>query len=178
MQSKNISKKTLYIIDLIIFFVLAFLDQLSKFFAVKRIKGHPSYSFIKGFLEFTYIENSGAAFGLLRNEKAFFVFFDAVVFSLIIYVIIRCPGKLRFLHMNVFFSIIMAGALGNLMDRFIYGSVVDFIYFSSLDLPVFNMADIFITIGTVFVIIFLVFYYKEDDLNFLRFKEKKLREIN
>ena len=79
---------------------------------------------------------------------------------------------------HVALSLIAAGAVGNMTDRIIYDYVMDYIYFSVIRFPIFNMADIYVTVATVMMLILLLFVYKEDDLNFLRFKEKRLREID
>lgn len=178
MNSKNINKKKLYLYDLIIFIVCVFLDRISKYFAVIKLKGHPSLPIISGILELRYLENYGAAFGLLQNQKIFFVFVAIIVFFTSLYIILRAPGKKKYVYINIFLVLIMSGAIGNMCDRFIYGYVIDFIYFSIINFPVFNIADIFVTVSTALFVLFLLFYYKEDDLNFLKFVEKKLRDVN
>ena len=88
------------------------------------------------------------------------------------------PRKKKYNAAHVALSLIAAGAVGNMTDRIIYDYVMDYIYFSVIRFPIFNMADIYVTVATVMMLILLLFVYKEDDLNFLRFKEKRLREID
>lgn len=178
MNSRNINKKKLYIIDVVILVLCVVLDRISKYFSVLKLKGHPSVPVISGVLELHYLENNGAAFGLLQNQKIFFVFVAIIVFFTSLYILIRTPAKKKYNVIHILLVLIMSGAVGNMCDRFIYGYVVDFIYFSIVNFPIFNVADIFVTLSTALLVIFLLFYYKEDDLNFLRFMEKKLRDIN
>ena len=70
-----------------------------------------------------------------------------------------------------------AGAAGNFIDRLLRGYVVDFFYFSLIDFPIFNVADIYVTVATACLVILLLFVYKEEDLSFLSFNQKKYREI-
>lgn len=177
MNSKYINKRTLYIIDFIILICCIIMDRLTKYFAIKKLKDHPSISVFSGILEFRYLENSGAAFGLLKNQKNFFFLLGFFVVFASIYVLIKTPARKKYICAHIFLTCIMAGAIGNIIDRLLYGFVVDFIYFYIINFPIFNIADIFITIGTAILTILLLFYYREDDLNFLRFMEKKIRDI-
>jgi signal peptidase II len=75
-------------------------------------------------------------------------------------------------------SLIAAGAIGNMIDRIRYDYVVDFIYFVFINFPIFNVADIYVSISTFVLIFILLFYYKEEDLNFISFKQKRYRKID
>lgn len=178
MNSKHIDKRKLYILDFVIFVFCVFADRISKYFAVLRLKDHPSVSLISGVLEFHYLENNGAAFGLLQNQKFFFVFIAIVVFLTSFYIILKTPDREKYIPIHIFLTLIMSGAIGNMIDRFMYGYVIDFIYFCIINFPIFNIADVFVTVATALFVLYLLFYYKEDDLNFLRFLEKKLRDVN
>lgn len=177
MNSKAINKKKLYLFDILLFIFLILIDRLTKYYAIRSLKGRPSVSLINGFLELNYLENYGAAFGLLKNQKIFFILIAIVVFITSLYVIARTPSKKKYNAIHVCLVSIVGGAIGNMLDRFIYGYVIDFIYFKSLNFPIFNFADIYITVMTILFVLFLLFYYKEDDLNFLTFVEKKLRDV-
>ena len=177
MSIQNKSKKKIYIIDALIILFCTAIDYLTKLFAYKRLKDHPAISLIPGKLEIRYLANTGAAFGLLKNQKAFFILITSIVILTCLYLIIRLPAKKRFNLSHGCLSMILAGALGNLIDRVIYGHVIDFIYFSLVKFPIFNFADIYVTIGTLIFVILLLFIYKEDDLNFLKFMEKRIRDI-
>lgn len=89
----------------------------------------------------------------------------------------KTPEHKKYTWGHVSLILIAAGGMGNMIDRIRLDYVVDFIYFSLINFPIFNVADIFVTIGTILLIILLLFVYKEDDLNFLSFKTKTYREI-
>ena len=166
------------IFDAVLFAVLVALDRVSKIMAVRYLKEHPAKSVIDGYLEFHYLENDGAAFGFLKGQKSFFILVSFFVIAAIVYCIIRMQGKRKFIYAHLFLTSIAAGALGNLVDRILYGQVIDFIYISVIKFPIFNVADIYVTINTFLLCLFTLFYYKEDDLNILNFKEKKFREFD
>ena len=178
MSTKKIKKSKLYIIDAVIFAIAVLLDRLAKLYAVKSLKDRPAVPIVSGILEFQYLENKGAAFGLLKGQKSFIILVGVIVILACLYVLVKSPGKKKYISCHVLLSLILAGAVGNLCDRILYDYVVDFIYFSFIKFPIFNIADIFITVATAVLVLLLLFYYKEDDLNFLRFMEKRLRDID
>lgn len=178
MKSNQINKKYLYIIDFVIFTLLVFADRFTKFLALSKLKGHPSKPVVTGILEFHYLENNGAAFGLLKDQRLFFILVGIIVFIAIIYAIYKAAPNKKSIPQNICLLLIACGSVGNFIDRIQYGFVIDFIYFSSINFPVFNIADLYISIGTLFLIIFMLFYYKEHDLLYMEFKERKLRDIN
>lgn len=148
---------------LILTAVLIVIDQITKIIAVDVLSDGHSIPLIKGVLQFTYVENHGAAFGILQNALPFFVIITLAALAAIIYFLVRTPADRRFLPMRIILCFIAAGAVGNFIDRLLFSYVRDFIYFCLIDFPVFNVADIYITCAT-FVLLFLaLFYYKEDD---------------
>ena len=178
MKEKKHSFDHRIIMDLVITVILVLIDRVIKIYAVSRLKEHPSISLIKGILELTYLENTGAAFGLLKGQKYFFILVGVIILLSIIYLIFKMPRKKKYNAAHVALSLIAAGAIGNMTDRIIYDYVMDYIYFSVIRFPIFNVADIYVTVATVMMLILLLFVYKEDDLNVLRIKEKRLREID
>ena len=175
-EKKRVNYRLIY--DAIIMILLIAFDRFLKIYAVRKLKDHPSKSIIKGILELNYIENTGAAFGLLEGQRFFFVLVSVIIFAAIVYLVIRMPAKKKFLFAHIALSLLAAGSMGNMTDRLLYDHVIDYIYFSSIHFPVFNLADLYVLLATVVLVILLLFVYKEDDLNFLRFKEKRLREID
>ena len=177
MHSRVINKKVLYIFDVLILLLCIAADRVSKYFIVTKLKDHPAVSAIGGIVEFRYTENPGAAFSLLANQTSFFVLICIVILVTGGYFLIKSPGRSKYVFSHIMIMMILGGAVGNIIDRLLYGAVIDFIYINAFDFPIFNIADIFLTLGTLGLVLSFVFYYKEDDLNFLRFKEKKIREI-
>jgi len=188
MNKQKISKRNT-IIQIILFFALIAIDQLTKLWVVNTLKDKDPVVFIKGIIEFQYLENNGAAFGFLQNKQWFFYIITLLVFGVIIYFWIK-SNKAIYKYaqldtsifktstfncvsfMNYILVIIASGAIGNLIDRIAHKYVVDFIYFKIINFPIFNFADICVTVGAVMLIIVCLFKYKEDP-NFTIFKKKE-----
>ncbi len=88
------------------------------------------------------------------------------------------PARSKYSAANILIMFIMIGCLSNAIDRIIYENVIDYIYIKIIDFPIFNIADIYISISIFVLVILLLFFYKEDDLNFLKFMEKILRDVD
>ena len=174
----KLRKKLWILLDLIGICALVALDQYTKYLAVVHLKGDkPAYIIINGILELNYLENKGAAFGMLQNQKAFFIFVAVVILSVIGYVLLKTPDNKKYRILHLVLSLIAAGAIGNMIDRIRFNYVVDFIYFVLINFPIFNVADMYVTISTAVLVVLLLFVYKEEDLNFISFKQKKYREL-
>jgi signal peptidase II len=173
----NKKKGILLLINVIMLIFLTGLDQFAKYLAVTRLKGKSDYIIWEHVFELHYLENRGAAFGMLKNQKYFFVFIAIVILALIAYVLIKFPTKKRFLPLNLLLVVIAAGAVGNMIDRIRLDYVVDFFYFSLIHFPVFNVADIYVTVATAILIIMILFYYKEDDFACLKLQISKNNEV-
>lgn len=173
----SLKKKVFLLLDLIMIAALIFFDQYTKRQAVIFLKDKPAYNLINGILELNYLENKGAAFGMLPNQKIFFIFVAVVIISVVAYVLLKMPDHKKYTILHFLFSLIVAGAIGNMIDRVRYDYVVDFIYFVRINFPIFNVADIYATVSAVVLIFLLLFVYKENDLHFISFKQKRYREL-
>ena len=121
--------------------ILIIIDQAIKWISRTKLTKFESYPVIDGFFHFTYVENRGAAFGMLQNKTWFFVLITLLVVGYMIYFTKKNKNidkKLTFV-----LSIITAGAIGNLIDRIWLGFVVDMFDFRGIWQFVFNFADIF-----------------------------------
>lgn len=167
----------LLIVDLLLAILLITFDQLTKYYAVLMLKDQPPYSVVDGVFELHYLENNGAAFGILQGQKFFFLFIAAIVLGMIFYVLFKMPYQKKYIKLHMTLVLITSGAIGNLIDRVRFNYVVDFLYFSLINFPVFNVADIYVTVAAFFLVILLLFVYKETDLEFLSFRAKKFRDI-
>lgn len=166
-----------YIMDIILLIVLVIIDQYTKYLAVVNLKSQAAYNIINGVLELNYLENRGAAFGMLQNQKIFFIFVAVIFLAVIIFVLIKAPNDSKYNRLHILLVTISAGAVGNMIDRLRNNYVVDFIYFSIINFPIFNFADICVTIGTAILVIDILFVYKDHDFYFLSFKPEKFREL-
>ena len=156
----------IYILGLITVVLGVALDQFTKHLAVAHIKEEPII-LIDGVLELRYLENRGAAFGMLQNQQWFFLIVTIITLCIIIYTYIRLPRERHFTPLRICLITLTAGAIGNMIDRISLQYVVDFIYFKLIDFPIFNVADIFATCSTIVLIILFLFFYSEDDFDFL-----------
>ena len=145
-----------HIITLVGIFLLLFLDQFTKVLAKGYLMGHKDKILIPGVLQLHYLENQGAAFSLLNGKLVFFYIITPVLCIAIAILYKKLPGIL---------TALMAGAIGNYIDRILYHKVTDFIYFSLIDFPVFNVADIYVTVSIVVLLILVFFYYKDEDFD-------------
>lgn len=143
--------------------LLVLLDQATKLAAVSALKDGGPYVLIPGVFQLQYLENRGAAFGLLQNARIFFLAVTLIALAAVIYVLVRLPLKRKYIVLRFLMVLIAAGAVGNMIDRVFLGYVRDFLYFSLIDFPIFNVADIYVTCATILLILLLLFYYKEED---------------
>ncbi len=136
------------------------MDRLTKVWVLDKIVGNP-VTVIKDFFYLRHLENEGAAFSILQGKTIFLILMVSIVALAMLYFLIK--HKHKFLRFSL--SLILGGALGNLYDRiFSGGSVVDFLefHFGSYVFPTFNVADIFVVVGTILLAIYILFLYKEE----------------
>ena len=163
-------KKHIQIFSLIIILILA--DQLTKLWALAELRGSEGISVITGIFELQYLENRGAAFGILQNHQVLFLLITVLAAVLLTYIYARIPDDKKYIPLRICYVLLMAGAFGNMIDRAFRGYVVDFVYFKLIDFPIFNVADIYVTVTMVLLMGLILFYYKEEDLEFLSRKGK------
>lgn len=152
--------------------LLVALDQWTKLLAVRHLMGQPAIPIVDGVFELHYLENRGAAFGILQGQKVIFLFCTAVVLVVLAFYYNRMPETGRFRLLRLVGVLLGAGAVGNLIDRMQHSYVVDFLYFKLIDFPVFNVADCYVTVGAVLLAVAILFVYKEDELSFLNLRKQ------
>lgn len=153
-------------IDFVAAILLIVLDQITKKIAVSKLKGNQAVPIWKNVFELDYVENHGSAFGLFQNQKVFLLIVGVVFMAIMIYVLWKTPAKKRFWPIHALVAGIIAGGLGNMIDRMTLGYVVDFFSFVLIHFPVFNVADVYIVISTFCLAICLIFVYQEEELDF------------
>lgn len=174
----NMRKTITLIIDFGLVILLTCFDQYAKYLAVLRLKGQPSIPIVKGILVLQYLENKGAAFGMLQNQKIFFIFVEVLVLFVIAFVLFRMPSHRKYRLLHAILVFVASGAIGNMIDRVMQDYVVDFIYIELIDFPIFNVADIYVSFATAVFVIAVLFFYREEDFAFLSVKQKMLRMPN
>lgn len=140
--------------------LLVGIDQLIKYFVVLYLKPVESVMFIKGFLQFSYVENTGAMMGLMEGKTSIMIV--AALIVLIVLFVLLLTNKIKFGFEFCCFIMIAAGGIGNIIDRIWRGFVVDYIEVLFVDFYVFNFADCLVTVGA-FLILFYEIYgiYKD-----------------
>lgn len=146
---------------LLISVTIAILDQVFKYLVINHLKPIENITVINKLLYFTYLENRGAAFGILSNQRWFFILTTVLVIILLVYLVFT--KKFESKMFNISAALIIGGGIGNLIDRIFLGYVIDYIQLSFFP-PVCNFADYCITAGTIILIIWGLFYYDKNEL--------------
>lgn len=141
-------------------------DQITKLLAVTYLKNQP-IDIIKGVFKLQYLENRGAAFGMLQNQLVFFIISGLLIVGASLYIYLKLPATKRFIPARLCLILVVAGGIGNMIDRIRLNYVIDFLYFELIDFPIFNVADIYVTVSMFLLVILILFYYTEDELNFV-----------
>lgn len=193
---KKVKSRKNILISWLIITLLVAIDQITKFLATAFLKNGEPISLIDNVFELHYLENQSAAFGvdlILIIQKIFrfsyfvehpdvflqvkmflFIILTIAVVILLYALYLRIPKERRFRYIDWILIAFIAGAIGNLIDRAIHHYVIDFFYFKLIDFPIFNVADIYVTVSAFFIIVLGLFYYKEADFErIFPSKEKK-----
>ena len=141
----------IYIISIVL---ILGLDIYTKYLSVNLFRIE-ELEIIKNVLYFTYVENRGAAFGIMQNKQWFFILVTIIIILAMIGYIIKEKPKSKWLNLS--FAFIIGGGIGNLIDRIRLSYVVDFIDVRIIDYPVFNVADCFVVMGAILLCICILF---------------------
>ena len=162
-----------YLYSILVVIAGVAVDQFTKYLAVKNLKGQDSFIIIKNVFQLHYLENRGAAFGMLQNQRAFFIFSFIIIIAAIIYLYMKLPVTKRFIPLHLCGILVVSGAVGNMIDRLRLSYVVDFFYFELINFPIFNVADIYVVVGVFLLAILILFVYKDEELDSVfNFKKK------
>ena len=148
----------LLILQFITAILLVLIDRLTKLWAVESLKYVGKIPIIEDVFNLRFVENTGAAFSIFRGQTAFLIIIPIIACIIMIYVLVAKKIKSRTGTWGI--ALILAGAIGNLIDRiFRAGRVVDMFDFELINFPVFNVADICVTVGAVFLFVYIIFFY-------------------
>jgi len=144
---------------IVLIIILTGADQLSKWYFYTNRFQYNGFVVIKDFFYLTYLENRGAAFGMLQNQRWLFIILTVIAVSFMIWYLIKNKNTILRLSM----AFLISGAAGNFIDRLFRGFVVDFLDFYPFgyDFPIFNFADICVNIGAFLLVYYVIFIYKE-----------------
>lgn len=147
--------------------LLIAIDQITKNLVLTKLKGQDPYQVIPNVLQFYYHENTGAVWGIMSGKVSILIFVSIIILAGMIALYFKIPNEKRYNYLRIIMIFITAGAIGNLIDRSIHKYVVDFIYFKLIDFPIFNVADTYVTVSSILLILLSLFYYKDEDFDFL-----------
>lgn len=173
-MNKKISKIA-YIFFIFALIILVAFDQLTKIYARSFLnpasEGYKgSFTLIKNVLSLTYLENRGCVWGAMQGKVNILAFVSLFLLIILIYAFIKLP-KIRKYSALLWVDLFMiAGAIGNSIDRFCFGYVTDFIYFELIDFPIFNFADCCITVAAFLTVILAFTKYRSEDFSFFALK--------
>ena len=145
----------LAILYLLLALIVAGVDQIIKYFVLEYLVTAGRVTAIPHILDLIYVENTGVAFGMFSNLRWLFVIVTA--FVILAFVIMLLRGGYKSKLFSISSVLIIGGGFGNLIDRIIHGFVVDYLQLSFFS-PVCNFADYCITVGTVLLVVYLIFY--------------------
>ena len=141
-------------------------DRLIKLWAVDNLQGEPLRRFIHfgdfELLNLTYHENTGAIFGSFAGMRIVLIGFTSIMIALCIWFLIA--RKFKSTVLNISLTLLIAGGIGNLIDRIMQGYVVDYLDFGFFNFAVFNLADICVTVGTTIGVVYILFFDKSESL--------------
>lgn len=152
--------------------LLVTLDQWTKYMVLLHVKPIDSIPLIPGVLSFTYHENRGAVWGIMQGQIPVLIVTTVIILAVVLWIYSRIPDTKKYRWLDFIAVLVIAGAIGNFIDRLFRHYVVDFIYFELIDFPIFNVADMYVVIAAFLLIFVSIFVYKEDsDFDFLNPKK-------
>lgn len=174
MNKANKQTRIFYnIVGLIAMICFIVLDQWTKMLAVDKLMDKQPFIIIENVFQLRYLENRGAAFGILQGQKAFFVITGILILAMIAYLYNKMPIAKKYVLLRVISVFMAAGAIGNMIDRVVNNYVVDFFYFELINFPIFNVADCYVTVAAALLMISILFIYKEEDFKFIERRRSK-----
>ncbi len=166
---------------ILIVFILISVDQFVKYLIDTSFSVGESHPLIDKVFQLTYVQNRGAAWGSFSGKIIFLLIITTAILVGAIYVYVRLAQKTdtKYTPLRICLVFLIAGAIGNMIDRIARGFVVDMFDFCLINFPVFNVADIYVTCSFIVIVILILFKYKDDELSdIVRDSKKENREQN
>lgn len=164
----NTKKKIkIYIIPILCIGLLVALDQITKFIVRTSYALYESHPLIKNVFHLTYIRNTGIAWGMFKNGRTIFLILTVAVLLVCACIYAKLPEGRRFTPIRICLVFLVSGAIGNMIDRISLHYVVDFFDFRLINFPIFNVADIYVTVSMIALILLCAFYYHDHEIDTL-----------
>ena len=160
------------ILPIIAVVILILLDQGTKFWALASLKPIHNMTLVEGFMDLTFVENRGVAFGMFSGQRWFILLLTGIIAAGLIWFYKAMPKKKEYFPLRVSLVMVLSGAIGNIIDRLFRGYVVDFFEFTFFEWPVFNVADIYVVVGVILLALMILFVVKDEDLDFKKKKDE------
>lgn len=166
-------KIKIYIIPILCIGLLVALDQITKFIVRTSFALYESHPLIKNVFHLTYIQNTGIAWGMFKNGRTIFLILTILVLLVCACFYAKIPEDKRFTPIRVCLVFLVSGAIGNMIDRISLRYVVDFFDFRLINFPIFNVADIYVTVSMIVLILLCAFYYHDHEIDALFSKSER-----
>lgn len=151
--------------------LLVLLDQGTKLWALAKLKPIHNMTLFAGFMDLTFVENRGVAFGMFAGKRWMILLLTLLIAAGLAYFYRTLPAEKKYRQTKGALLLIFAGAIGNIIDRIYRGYVVDFFEFTFFQWPVFNVADIYVVVGVILLSIQILFVLKDEDFSIKTKKE-------
>ena len=152
--------------------ILILLDQGTKLWALASLNPIHNMTLVEGFMDLTFVENRGVAFGMFSGQRWFILLLTGIIAVGLIWFYVTMPKKKEYFPLRVSLVMVLSGAIGNIIDRLFRGYVVDFFEFTFFEWPVFNVADIYVVVGVILLALMIVFVVKDEDLELKKKKDE------
>ena len=143
--------------------LLVIIDQITKYLTVQNIAFNEVIEVVPNVVSLTYIQNTGAAFSILEGQMWFFYIITILVMGFLLYYMVVEARNDK--PLGIILSIVLAGTIGNFIDRLINQSVIDMIKLEFIDFAIFNVADSFLTIGVILLLLYTVYQERKTNNN-------------
>ncbi len=162
------------VFNFILMLLLVFIDQFSKYYFSTNLVNGKEIVIWEDVLKLVSAHNTGAVWSILSDSTTFLTYLTIIEIILVFVLYFFIPfGNKRLKPLRYITVFVLAGAFGNLIDRIRLKYVYDFIYFELIDFPVFNIADCYITVSMILLLVLVIFYYKDEDFSFIKFLSSK-----
>lgn len=160
-------KIKIYIIPILCIGLLVAFDQVTKLMVRGSFALHESRPLIQNVFHLTYIQNTGIAWGMFKNGRIIFLILTIAILLVCACVYAKLPQSKRFMPLRICLVVLVSGAIGNMIDRIYLHYVVDFFDFRLINFPIFNVADIYVTVSMIVLILLCAFYYHDHEIDAL-----------
>lgn len=164
-ETKHSFQIRIYILPILLIALLTAFDQLTKYMITSSFELYESKMVIQNILSFTYIRNTGVAWGMFQGKRIIFLVLTAVVLLFCFYIFANIAEQKKYRLLRIALIVLVSGAVGNMIDRIKLGYVVDFFCVEFIDFPIFNVADIFVVVSMIGIFLLIMFKYNNEEFD-------------